>query len=59
MESRLVRTTLFALYQLSLLIGIVMMPIALVTRQVGFTPPIHRLVARLGNAYERAGGTTA
>lgn len=58
MESRLVRTTLFALYQLSLLVGIVMMPIALVTRQVGFTPPIHRVIDRLGEAYERTGGAS-
>jgi len=57
MESRLYRTTLLALYQFSLLLGILMMPLALVARKVGLTLPVHRLVARLGDAYERAGGT--
>ncbi len=56
MESRLYRSTLFALYQISLLIGILMMPFALVARQVGLTLPIHRVVSRLGDAYERADG---
>ncbi|MEF8775411.1 MAG: hypothetical protein V5A43_02775 [Haloarculaceae archaeon] len=54
MGSRLYRTTLLALYQFSLMLGIILMPIALVTRKVGFTLPFHRVVSRLGDAYERA-----
>ena len=57
MESRLYRTTLLALYQMSLLLGILVMPFALVARQVGVTLPVHRVVTRLGDAYERAEGT--
>lgn len=52
MIARLYATTLFALYQMSVVLGIVMMPIALATRRVGFTPPIHRVVRRLADAYD-------
>lgn len=52
MESRLHRITLFALYQLSVLIGIALLPIALVARRAGIALPIHRAIDRLGNAYE-------
>lgn len=54
MESRLHRATLFALYQLSVLLGIALMPIALIARQVGVTVPIHRMIERLGTAYDRS-----
>lgn len=49
------RATLFALYQTSIVLGIVLMPIALLARRGGVTLPIGRLVARLGRAYENAG----
>ena len=52
MIARLYATTLFALYQMSVALGIVMLPIALLTRRVGVTPPIHRVVRRLANAYD-------
>ena len=48
------RATVFALYQFSLLLGIVLLPVALVTRRVGVTLPIHRVIDRLGAAYEAA-----
>lgn len=51
MIERLYANILFALYQMSVVLGIVMLPVALLTRHVGYTPPIHRLVERLGNAY--------
>jgi len=57
MESRLYRALVFAMYQFSLLAGIALMPVALVARQVGLPFPIHRVVTRLGEAYERAGGS--
>ena len=57
MESRLYPTTLLALYQFSLAVGILLMPFALLARQAGFTLPVHRLVDRLGDAYERADAT--
>lgn len=46
------RTLLFVAYQLTLLAGILAMPIALVLRQAGVTLPVHRLVQSLGRAYE-------
>lgn len=54
MESRLYRAAVFALYQCSLLAGIFMLPIALIVRKAGLDLPVHRLVVRLGRAYERA-----
>ncbi len=54
MKSRVYRATLFALYQFSIAIGIVAMPIALAARQAGFTLPINRLLMRIGEAYENA-----
>ena len=53
MIDRVYRTTLFALYQLCILLGIVVMPLALVTKQVGITVPVHRLLVRVEGAYER------
>ena len=52
MIERLYATTLFALYQMSVAVGIVMLPIALFTRRFGFVPPVHRVVNRLGSAYD-------
>jgi hypothetical protein len=54
MRSRVRRATLFALYQLCLVIGILAMPLAMVTRQVGFTLPIHRAIETASEAYETA-----
>ncbi|MFB6184430.1 MAG: hypothetical protein ABEI96_07735 [Haloarculaceae archaeon] len=59
MEPNPYRAALFALYQFSLLLGIVMFPFAVAARQVGVTLPVHRVVDRLGNAYERASGQPA
>jgi len=47
---------LFAVYQLSLLVGIALLPVALAAKRVGFTLPVHRAVERLGTAYERKKG---
>ncbi|WP_247000157.1 hypothetical protein [Halosolutus gelatinilyticus] len=54
MKSRVYRATLFALYQLCIVIGIVAMPLAMITRQVGVTLPLHRLLESVGEAYEAA-----
>lgn len=56
MESRLYRITLFALYQLTVLVGIALLPVALVARRAGVPLPIHRLIERLGAAYENSTG---
>lgn len=56
MIARLYRTTLFALYQSSVAIGILLLPIALLAKQAGLTLPLHRLIASLETAYEDAAG---
>ena len=48
------RAALFALYQLSVLLGIVLLPVALIARRAGVMLPIHRVIDRLGEAYEQS-----
>ncbi len=52
MISRAYHATLFALYQLCIVIGIAAMPLAIAARQAGFTLPIHRVLENLEAAYE-------
>lgn len=54
MDSRLYQLGVFALYQLTLLFGIFMLPVALVAQRLGVPFPLHRVVMRLDEAYERA-----
>ncbi len=51
---RAYRATLLVLYQLTLFVGIVAMPLALVADRVGLGLPVHRAVECLGEKYERA-----
>jgi hypothetical protein len=53
MVSPLYRGIVFALYQLSIVLGIALLPLALAARRVGISLPLGRLVSRLGAAYER------
>jgi hypothetical protein len=53
------RALVFVLYQLSLLAGIVLLPVALAMRQVGVTLPVHRVVGRLESTYEHAKAASA
>lgn len=57
MKSRVYRATLFALYQLCIMVGIAAMPLAMVVRQAGLSLPIHRAIASVGDAYENARAT--
>jgi hypothetical protein len=50
MIDRLRHATLFALYQLSIVLGIVLLPIALVFGRLGLRLPLDRLVRELGEA---------
>ncbi|MFB6141352.1 MAG: hypothetical protein ABEJ26_13075 [Halosimplex sp.] len=50
---------MFALYQLTLFAGILLMPLALVVRKAGFTLPVHRAVSRVNDAYDSAEARTA
>lgn len=56
MIDRAHRATLFALYQLSIALGILLLPIALAANRVGLRLPLHRLVEGLGSRYEAATG---
>ena len=52
MISRAYHATLFALYQLCIVIGIAAMPLAFAARQAGLTLPVHRILATVEDAYE-------
>lgn len=54
MHERLTRPMLFGAYQLSLLIGILLLPVAVVAGRLGVTLPIHRVIQTLERAHERA-----
>jgi hypothetical protein len=54
MRTHIHRATVFMLYQLSLLTGIVMLPMALAMRKAGVELPLHRVIERVGTAYEHA-----
>jgi hypothetical protein len=45
------RTVVLLLYQLSIIIGIALLPVALVIRRVGLSLPVNRIVDRLGAVY--------
>jgi hypothetical protein len=51
---RVYRATLLVLYQLTLLAGIVLMPVAMAARRAGLRLPIHRAVRRVGEQYDQA-----
>lgn len=51
MPERLTTSLLFAAYQSSLALGILMLPLALAAKRLGVTIPIHRLVERTEHAY--------
>jgi hypothetical protein len=46
------RAALFALYQLSLLLGVLLLPVALAASRIGLHLPFGDLVERLGEAYD-------
>lgn len=49
------RAALYALYQLSIALGILLLPVALLLQRAGITLPIHKVVERLDEAYANAG----
>jgi hypothetical protein len=54
MTDTLYRAGAFALYQTTLVAGIVLMPLALLARRLGVSVPLGDLVAAAGRAYENA-----
>lgn len=59
MIDRIKTATLFALYQMSIALGIVMLPLAVAFNMVGLTLPIHRVVDTLDAALEEASAASA
>ena len=57
MATAVYRAGVLALYQMSILLGIALLPVALLARRVGVSLPIGRVVARLDAAYTAAGET--
>lgn len=53
MIDRLSRAFLFGAYQLTIALGIILLPIALLIGRLGITLPVHRVVKSLGDALER------
>jgi hypothetical protein len=54
----LYRTSLFALYQLTLVTGIALMPLALAGRRLGVTLPVGRVVDAIARRYDDAAEAT-
>ncbi|WP_323677192.1 hypothetical protein [Halorubellus sp. PRR65] len=52
MIERASAAALFALYQVTIAMGIALLPLALITRRFGFTLPVDRLVEATEHAYE-------
>jgi len=55
MIDRIRSATLFALYQTTIAIGILLWPLAYALDRVGLKLPIHRVVKGLGEAVESTG----
>lgn len=53
------RATLFTLYQFTIAVGILLMPLAVAVRQLGVPMPLHRVVETVEAAYERTGTEVA
>ena len=54
MRDTMYRGGLFVLYQMLVVVGIVMMPVALLARRAGVNLPLARVLETVGNAYETA-----
>lgn len=53
MMEMLRRSAVFAAYQLTVLLGIVLLPLAVMARRFGVTLPIGRMVTQMDETYER------
>jgi hypothetical protein len=54
MATGLYRASVFALYQLSIVLGIAFLPVALAANRAGVRLPVDRLIERIESSYERA-----
>lgn len=53
MATSLYRASVLALYQISVVLGIALLPVALAANRAGISFPIGRVLDRLDSAYER------
>ena len=53
METHLQRVGLAVVYQVTLVVGIMLLPVALVARRIGVKLPYHRFLGSLKDAYDR------
>jgi hypothetical protein len=58
MATAVYRAGVLALYQFSILLGIALLPVALLARRVGVSLPVDRIADRLGAAYTATKGRT-
>lgn len=58
MIRRVQQFALFAVYQLSIALGIVLLPVALAFRRLGVVLPLHRFIDRIEAAYEGTAEST-
>jgi hypothetical protein len=56
MFARLRSTALFALYQLTIVTGILLLPVGMLARQVGLPFPFHRAIRRFEAHDQISGG---
>lgn len=54
MANSVYRTTVFILYQFSLLVGIALLPVGLVAEKIGIPFPLGKMLERIEAVYERA-----
>lgn len=50
---RIQRAILLVLYQMTLLAGIMLLPVALITQRFGFALPLHRMIEPVKESYEQ------
>lgn len=55
MIASLHRAFLFALYQVTVVTGIALLPLAVAAKRVGVSLPVGRAIDAVGTAYEHAG----
>ena len=52
MITRLSNVALFALYQTTIALGLLLLPLAVAMKRVGVSIPVHRLLMRVERSYE-------
>jgi hypothetical protein len=59
MIDRFTRAVTFALYQFTIALGIIMLPVAILTQRLGLTLPVHRVVQAVDTLHRGSQSTTS